>query len=230
MTSCGSSSSGRSLALWTARSISPATRARSSAVTKMPSPIGVSGARRSPSETIVFTSTGTPFARRRAATSSLWTSARRDPRVPSRSLLAEPTVNNRVSHHRQCRRRGDHVTDDQRGRSFDACRGGRSQGRRHAWHDNYVDAGPSQAGQLFSPTPEDEWIAALQPNHRIARPRELDEAGGDLFLPGVVEPRALADVLEARIRTAERERLGRDECVVQNIIGVREELASLEGE
>ncbi len=121
MTRLGSSSSGRSFALWTARSISPATSARSSAVTNMPSPIGASGARTSPSETIVLTSTGAPLARRRAATISLCTSARRDPRVPSRSGLAEPTVYSRVWQHRQGWRRGDHVADDQRRRRADSC-------------------------------------------------------------------------------------------------------------
>src|SRR5713101_2834585 len=321
MTRFGSSSSGRSLALWTARSISPATSARSSAVTNMPSPIGASFARTSPSERIVLTSTGAPLARSRAATISLCTSARRDPRVPSRSGLAEPTVNSRVWQHRQGWRRGDHVAYDQRRRRADRCLvrdasdaiqtaddallvrqrriadhgsrarapdGPRQSGRhlgqvgpRHEDHeriggkrklaeaveralalgggdrerrgdsaqrhgyaggrgrsqrgcnpgnDDDLDAGARQIAQLLATTPEDERIATLESHHSVARARQLDEPRGYGLLARVVVAGAFTHVLEPGVGTAKGERLGRDEGVMQHVIGVRQQLASLECE
>src|SRR5713226_2541654 len=321
MTRFGSSSSGRSLALWTAMSISPATSARSSAVTNIPSPIGASFARTSPSETIVLTSTGAPLARSRAATISLCTSARRDPRVPSRSGLAEPTVNSRVWQHRQGWRRGDHVAYDQRRRRADRCLvrdasdaiqraddallirqrriadhgsrarapdGPRQNGRhlgqvgpRHQDHecvggkrklaeaveralalgggdrerrgdsaqrhgyaggrrrsqrccnpgnDDDLDAGARQIAQLLATTPEDERIATLESHHGMARMRQFDEPRGDGLLARVVVTGAFAHVLEPGVGTAKGKRLGRDEGVVQHVIGVRQQLASLERE
>ena len=60
----------------------------------------------------------------------------------------------------------------------------------------------------------------------MAGTRQLDQPGGDVLLHGADLTAALPDVLEARIGTAQGQRLRCDQRVVQHVVRARQQLAS----
>ena len=61
----------------------------------------------------------------------------------------------------------------------------------------------------------------------MAGASQLDEPGGDVVLQSAFLSSPLPDPLEPNVGSAEGESVGRDESVVQDVIGVRQQLARL---
>ena len=115
-------------------------------------------------------------------------------------------------------------------RQRDARIGGDAERRRDARNHFERDAGIGQRFGLFAAAPEDERVAALQPDHRQAAPGALDQHGADLFLREGVVGFLLADVEPLGVRRGEVEqRVGR-QVVVEDGVGLFEDAAAFDGD
>src|SRR5258708_6359671 len=67
---------------------------------------------------------------------------------------------------------------------------------RNSWHNLEANASRRQRLRLLTPSPKNEWIAALEAHDALATSREADEETIDLVLPcGLGRPAALPDVM-----------------------------------
>src|SRR5258708_20294523 len=67
---------------------------------------------------------------------------------------------------------------------------------RNSWHNLKANARRRQRLRLLTPSPKNEWIAALEAYDALATSREADEETIDLVLPcGLGRPAALPDVM-----------------------------------
>ena len=106
----------------------------------------------------------------------------------------------------------------------DARVGGRGDAGGDARHDLERDARLAQQQRLLAAAAEHERVAALEPHHAAAGARVLEQERVRVLL-GDLRPRALlADVDELRVRARVRERLGRDQPVVEDHVGLRDQL------
>src|SRR5581483_2610522 len=71
---------------------------------------------------------------------------------------------------------------------------------------------------------EDERVASLQPDDDVAGPAQLDEQRVDLVLPHRVAAGLLADVAEVGVGAGAVERARRDQAVVEDRVGRRDQL------
>src|SRR5262249_23583079 len=86
--------------------------------------------------------------------------------------------------------------------------------RGDARHDLERDLALRQRLDLLTAAPEDEWIAALEPQHALAFARELHEQRVDLVLRHLVLAWSLADEHALGIAAHEVEHARRDQAVV----------------
>ncbi len=96
--------------------------------------------------------------------------------------------------------------------------------RRYPRHDAKRHVILDQRQRLLAPTPEDEGIAALQPEDAIARLRELDETKRDVALLGGRLAAALSRIFENGARPRKLQALGIDQRVVHDDIGFHQPL------
>src|SRR2546421_3521178 len=87
-------------------------------------------------------------------------------------------------------------------------------------------AGGNQIAHLLAASAEDERITSFEANDEMTLPCELDETRGDLRLPRAAPARALAHVLEARIRPAQGQGFGAYQRVVEHMVRVRQKLSA----
>ena len=110
------------------------------------------------------------------------------------------------------------------------CADCRRQGLRHARDDFKRDTVHREPAHVLAPRPEDERIAALQPDHAPARLRPRDEQGLDL-LPRPDSPfRALINANLLAVRPAPGKQLGMDGAVVDNNVRGSDQLLRATGD
>jgi hypothetical protein len=95
----------------------------------------------------------------------------------------------------------------------------------YAWDDFERNARLGEDLRLLASTPEDEWIAALEPNNALPFPGKPNEEGTDLLLPGGIgAPAALSDIVLLGVQSDEQRWIG--ERVVHYRVAALEQLAS----
>ena len=89
-----------------------------------------------------------------------------------------------------------------------------------AGHDAEGNAGRHQRHRLLAAAPEDERIAALEPQHPPALARQLDQAKRDVGLAGRRLAAALAGIFEHGAGPCQREHARADQRVVDDDVGL----------
>ena len=102
--------------------------------------------------------------------------------------------------------------------------GGRGHAGGHARHDLERDARRGERLGLLAAAAEHERVAALEAHHALARPAQLDEQRVDLLLAERGRARLLADVAQLGVRPGAVERTRRDQAVVEDRVGARDQL------
>ena len=111
----------------------------------------------------------------------------------------------------------------------DAGRRRRREGGADAGYHLVVDPGAAQGLGLLAAAPEDERVAALQADHRAARPTVVDELLVDLGLAGR-PPGALAHVDELGARRRQLQQFTADQPVVDDHVGPAQQLGAAQGQ
>ena len=115
-------------------------------------------------------------------------------------------------------------------RDRDARVGRRGDAGGHARHDLERDAGLVQHQRLLAAAAEHERVAALEPDDRSPGARVLEQQRVRVVLGELRAFALLADVDHLRVRARVREGLGRDQAVVEDHVGVRDQLDGAHGE
>ncbi len=108
--------------------------------------------------------------------------------------------------------------------------GRRRDSRRDAGHDLERDPGPLERLGLLASTPEHERVAALEPDDRLALQAVVDQHALDLGLSGGLTISSLAGVDQLGIRPGALERLWRDQAIVDDHVGLGDQLERPPGE
>src|SRR5690348_453481 len=114
-------------------------------------------------------------------------------------------------------------------RQRDAAISRQSQRRGYARYDLERNPRSRQRFHLLAAPPEDERIAALEPHHRLAAPRALDQHSGDLFLSRFMRRALLADVHPLGMRGRQVQQAFARQVIVEDGIGALQNLAALDG-
>ena len=112
----------------------------------------------------------------------------------------------------------------------DAGVGGRGDAGRHPGHDLERDAGLREHERLLAAAAEHERVAALEAHDALARAGVLEQQAVRVVLRELRALALLADVDELRAGPRVRERLGRDQAVVEDDVGGAEQLDRAHGE
>ncbi len=124
----------------------------------------------------------------------------------------------------------DHGTVDAAQRRRDQRRGQRRKPRGDAGHDPERHARRGQRRRFLAAAGEHEGIAALEPQHPLAAPRQHDEALRNVVLDRRRLAAALAGEFEPRARPRERQHARIDQGVVDDHVGLGEPGQRVEGE
>jgi hypothetical protein len=103
-------------------------------------------------------------------------------------------------------------------------------GRRDARHDLERDAGCRQLVDLLAATPEDEGIAALEPQHTLALAGEAHQQLVDVLLRQGVPAALLADVDHLGVAPHQFQHPRRDQAVVEHHIRLLHQAQGTEGQ
>ncbi len=108
--------------------------------------------------------------------------------------------------------------------------GGAGDGGGDAGNHLEADAVRAQEFQLFAAAAEHEWVAALQPYHAATGPGVFQHQAVNLFLPGAMALRRLADLDEVRAVPSQAQDLRADQAVVQHHLGLTQCAQRMPGE
>ena len=112
----------------------------------------------------------------------------------------------------------------------DAGVGGRGDAGGDAGDDLERDAGLAQQLRLLAAAAEHERVAALEAHDAPARAGVLEQERVRGLLRDLRARALLADVDELGVRARVRERLGRDQAVVEDHVGLRDQLDGADGQ
>ena len=115
-------------------------------------------------------------------------------------------------------------------RDRDPSRGRTGDGRAHARDDLDPDPGGEQLHGFLASPPEDHRVAALEAHDPLSGPGRVDHAGHDLGVLHHHVPAPTPDRHDLGAESGEREDLRRDELVVQDQVGGREQRRRSEGD
>ena len=115
-------------------------------------------------------------------------------------------------------------------RQRDAGVGGEAEGRGDAGDDFEGNAGLGQRFGLLTAAAEQEWVAALEPDHGEPAARALDEHGGDFILGKSVRRFLLTDVEAFGGGWREIKQRGGRQVIEEHGVGLGEEAAAFDGD
>src|SRR5262245_20473607 len=101
---------------------------------------------------------------------------------------------------------------------------GRGERSRHAGDDFERDARLTQRLRLLGPAAEDEWVASLQVHDDLSPTNLLNDLPRNVLPALGVGAWKLSDAKALRVRPGKVERAGRSEIVVENKVGLAQNL------
>src|SRR5258706_11826521 len=109
------------------------------------------------------------------------------------------------------------------------CISGYCNSRTNSGYNLKRNASLCQSQSLFTTTPEDERVTALQPHYRVTLLRIIDEQSVNLLLFHAVVTRSFADIHAFRLRAYFFKQLWADQAIIDHHISCTQAAQPLDG-